>query len=908
MHIKKSKKTAIGVGVKNTLWKFYDNSGSFSSKTADHIKNLYFPLCNTSPFMSSITPELKGDIKTGFNSFLMEPVSRIKLANSKISRNFWIYINSKKIWSATGVSKNVTPARSDEYQLDAGPLWQKITRVNKKIGLKAATTSFVPSTGEPIEIMFVELQNITKKNIKIIPTAAIPIYARSANNLHDHRQVTSLLSRTEVAKPGIIVTPTLLFDESGHKVNPYSYFVLGIDSKNNYPQHIYPTQEEFTGNSSDLEEPEVIIKNLLPDKKLNPQGKEPMAALRFHPVSLKAKESASFIIILGITTNKTEIDPIFKKFNSEAKILSALNTTKTYWQEKTYNNSIDSRNPKFDNWLRWVNIQPILRKIFGCSFLPDFDYGKGGRGWRDLWQDCLSLILSSPLEVRSILVNNFRGVRIDGSNATIIGSKSGEFIADRNNISRVWMDHGIWPLITTELYIDQTHDSKLLLERVSYFKDHHISRCREKDWDWKPEYGKELKTKNNDIYQGTILEHILVENLVQFFNVGPHNHIRLEGADWNDGLDMAFEFGESVAFTAMYAQNLNTLCGILEKLNLPSVSLLKEISILLDSISQGPIDYSDINQKLSVLQKYFNAVATEISGEKIEVSTKELICDLKKKANWILNHIQKDEWLKAGFFNGYYDNNKERVEGRINSSVRMTLTGQVFPVMSGVATREQTKELFKNAKKYLQDPKLAGFRLNTDFKSQQPALGRAFSFVYGEKENGAFFNHMAVMFAYALYKQGFVNEGFEVLNSIYKMAVNTQKSKIFPCLPEYFNGQGQGMYSYLTGSASWFMLTILTQMFGIKGNWGDLVIEPKLNSQQFKTDRIIINTIFAERKLKISFINKNKKNYGEYLISRISINGKVFCLDVNQPNFVIKREDFLQVVNDPLNTIEIELE
>jgi len=41
-----------------------------------------------------------------------------------------------------------------------------------------------------------------------------------------------------------------------------------------------------------------------------------------------------------------------------------------------------------------VAIQPTLRKIFGCSFLPDFDYGKGGRGWRDLWQDCLGLILS----------------------------------------------------------------------------------------------------------------------------------------------------------------------------------------------------------------------------------------------------------------------------------------------------------------------------------------------------------------------------------------------------------------------------------------------------------------------------------------------------------------------------------
>lgn len=908
MRIKKSKKTAIGGGVRNNLWNFTDDSGSFSSKTADCIKNLYFPLCNTNPFMSSISPELKGDIKTGFNSFLLEPVSRIKLTDSKISRNFWIYVNSKIIWSATGVSKNVLPSQSDNYELKAGLLWHQIIRANKKIGLKASTTSFVPSSAEPVEIMFVELENISKKTIKFNPTAAIPIFGRSANNLHDHRQVTSLLTRTEIEKAGLIVTPTLLFDEAGHKKNPYSYFVMGIDSKNNYPSHIYPTQEEFTGESSDLEEPEVIIKDILPDKKLNLRGKEPMAGLRFNPVSLKPKENISFIVILGITTNKTEINSIFKKFNSREKILEALNTTKNFWQEKTFTNSIDSKNSLFDNWLRWINIQPVLRKIFGCSFLPDFDYGKGGRGWRDLWQDCLSLILSSPLEVRSILVNNFRGVRIDGSNATIIGSKPGEFIADRNNISRVWMDHGVWPLITTELYINQTQDLNLLLEKVSFFKDQQISRSQKQDKDWKPEYGKELMTKNNDIYLGTILEHILVENLVQFFNVGPHNHIRLEGADWNDGLDMAPEFGESVAFTAIYAQNLYSLCNILEKLNLNNISLLKEVTLLLDSTSQSPINYSDTNQKLKLLEEYFQSVSAKVSGEKVDIPAENLISDLKKKADWILNHIQKDEWLKEGFFNGYYDNNKERVEGNISNILRMTLTGQVFPVMSGIATQQQINELFKNAKKFLQDSKHGGFRLNTDFKNEQLSLGRAFSFVYGDKENGSFFNHMSVMFAYALYKQGFVKEGFEVINSIYKMAVNTNKSKIFPCLPEYFNAQGQGMYSYLTGSASWFMLTILTQMFGIKGNFGDFVIEPKLSAQQFKTDTIILNTVFAERKIKVYFINKKKKDYPQYSISEIRINDIPIAKGINCPNFTIKRKEFLTLTNKPLNIIEIKLD
>ena len=76
-------------------------------------------------------------------------------------------------------------------------------------------------------------------------------------------------------------------------------------------------------------------------------------------------------------------------------------------------------------------------------FRSHHDYGKGGRGWRDLWQDCLALLIMNPDGVRQMLLDNFAGVRIDGSNATIIGSKQGEFVADRNNITRVWMDHGV---------------------------------------------------------------------------------------------------------------------------------------------------------------------------------------------------------------------------------------------------------------------------------------------------------------------------------------------------------------------------------------------------------------------------------------------------------------------------------
>ncbi len=61
-----------------------------------------------------------------------------------------------------------------------------------------------------------------------------------------------------------------------------------------------------------------------------------------------------------------------------------------------------------------------------------------------MWQDYLTLLLQNPMRVRSVFVHNMKGVRLDGSNATIILDGEGNFQADRNKISRVWMDHGVW--------------------------------------------------------------------------------------------------------------------------------------------------------------------------------------------------------------------------------------------------------------------------------------------------------------------------------------------------------------------------------------------------------------------------------------------------------------------------------
>ena len=49
-----------------------------------------------------------------------------------------------------------------------------------------------------------------------------------------------------------------------------------------------------------------------------------------------------------------------------------------------------------------------------------------------------------------------------------------------------------------------------------------------------------------------------------------------------------------------------------------------------------------------------------------------------------------------------------------------------------------------------------------------------FGFAYGEKENGAVFSHMTVMYANALYQRGFAKEGAKALDTLLN---NTTKKK-----------------------------------------------------------------------------------------------------------------------------------
>lgn len=871
-------------------YKFTDANGSFQLESAENDLGLYFPIAGEQGLKSALTPNLAGDCKLDQNHFLLEPTSIGDLVDSRSSRNFWCVVKGVGVWSATGVSAEQEAARFTEEQdtskIEAGLMWHKAMRDSKKYALASEITSFVAFQYN-VEIMQVKITNTGSEAVTLGAYAAIPIYGRSADNIRDHRHVTSLLHRAHTTEYGVHVKPTLSFDERGHQVNDTTYFVEGMTETGEAPEVFYPEMNAFIGNAGTLLRPEAVVCGHQGVKAQSEvDGQEVMGAFRFREITLKAGESAEYTVLIGATKQESTIEETRKMFCGKQNVYRQLDKTRQYWLNKI-NVHYHTGDDRFDQFMNWVSFQPELRRIYGCSFLPHHDYGKGGRGWRDLWQDCLALLMMNPGGVRQMLLSNFGGVRMDGSNATIIGEHLGEFKADRNSITRVWMDHGVWPFMTTKLYMNQTGDFNLLYQKVPYFKDRQVMRGKGVDEQWKEQMQWQEDARGGR-YEGTVLEHLLVQALGAFYEVGEHNHIALRDADWNDALDMAGRKGESVAFTNAYAMNLHDLAAILKQeagKGVRDVEILEEITKLLEDKKDL---YESVAAKHKLLNSYLKKCVHSVSGVRIRVDTLELANSLEHKADWMMKHIRESEWVSDaegnGWYNGYYDDHGNRVEGVTeDGNVRMMLTGQVFSIMAGTATTEQVAAICEASDRYLYDEACGGYRLNTNFHELKTDMGRMFGFAFGEKENGAVFSHMAVMYANALYTRGFAKEGYKALDALYRQSMDFEISRIYPGIPEYFGKDGRGLYHYLTGAASWYMLTVITQMFGVRGEAGCLAIHPQLLAEQFDAENMAaIELKFMGIHWEIVIENPDRLEVGKYRIKESYLDGQQLAVGNTQ--------------------------
>ena len=854
------------------------SDGRFHINHVEKTSYLYLPLFNKNGMLSVITPNLMGDVKLDQNHFLNPPQSIEDIQHGLSGRHVFFALE-EGLFSTSGK----TPAQklaNERVDVEIGLVYQTVTRFLPNFTIK--TTSFVPTRHQSVELHRTTFTNTSNQVQSVLATIMVPLFSRSADNLRDHRHVTALLNRAKIVSNGIINQPTLSFDERGHLENHHVYGVYSSSSHHDEVSSYWPVMEEFVGEGNDLFYPQVPQVETKSVHQIGDivEGFEVSAGLSYSKVLLQPNESLDFVYALGIANNEATIHSMIQPLLSLEAFLRAFEETKADWQKEPILANIELQSEAVTGWFKWVNLQPLMRRIYGNSFLPFHDYGRGGRGWRDLWQDLLAQIFVEPSNVKEAILNNVAGIRIDGSNATIIGHKPGEFVADRNKIVRVWSDHGAWGVLTTDLYIQRTGDDSILLEKRGFFQDkftHYTHAVY-------PAHALNdqpiLLDQKGNPYESSVLEHFLIQNVVPFFNVGKHGNLRLEDADWNDGLDMAKEEGETIAFTAFYAGNYRKIANWLKVLQAKGhqeIILTKEFAQLFRQANgQGP------DKLQTVLQIYFDQVAPGVSGETEVVKISECIDILLAMAAKNEYHLQNNEFLQKdnlGFYRGYYDKHGKSVESIDQVHPMMTLTPQVFTLMAQVATKDQIQQMKQAVQTYLYDESVLGIRLNTPFLMNLHDLGRLVGFAYGHKENGAPFSHMSVMYAYSLFLNNETKAGVKVLDDMMTYCMDFQRSKMYPGIPEYIDTFGRGVYPFLTGSASWYILTFIEQVFGLGANQGNLVIQPRLQLHHFMNHQASVEISLDSKRVKVVFHNPNQCEEQDYIISSVQLQNQIITVN-----------------------------
>ena len=817
-------------------------------------KNLgyYLPLFNELGIKSSITPYFGGDLKLDHHHYLLEPTSELDLFKNSYARNVIFTVNHQQYF----LNGSSLHQQDDLLEYESGRLYQRVTRTNALFSLE--TTTYVP-VSDPLEVHEIHIKNISNQDLEMDIITAIPIYGRSADNLRDHRHVTSLLNRIQRDDSGVLMTPTLSFDERGHIKNTYTYAVYAHIDDVKVQRMITNIDDFLDGGTFNF--PKGIYNTQSPDR----EGYEAIAGIGFEKISLKPNETKTLYITLGIHENTPlEIRKTHEKFHQKIHFEHELNHVIKHFDALKHKLNFNLISDETSELLDWVGVQPVLRRYFGNSYLPHHDYGRGGRGWRDLWQDLLSLIMHNESEIKDLLINNFAGIRIDGSNATIIGSKPGEFLADRNKIVRVWSDHGAWPLLTTEMYIHETGDISFLKLEQSYFDD----KFTHYTYQTKDSFDKDYILKvNESIYKGTVLEHLLIQNIVAHFNTGEFGFIKLEDADWNDGLDMAKEHGETIAFTHFYANNLRRLAVLIEKIDedIKIYSALKELI------------FGEIS-----LETFFEK-AKSFDGNQVIVEKDKLIKRLEELSIERINHIEKHAWIDDTHLQSYVTNHRVFLDDSNSSN----LTGQAMALLSQTIDHQKVYRLVQKNKELLFDKKRGGYHLNTDYNKLLTEMGRAYGFSYHHKENGAVFSHMAIMYIYGLYQYNFVKEGSEGYHALVARSLE-KESHILRGIPEYFNDLGVGKYLYLTGSASWLLKLLREQVFGIRLQYGKLTLNPKLTLNEFINKEASIETMIQGNSIKITYKNLKNLDYGQYKIKEIHQDGKIIDENNLKPSGIVE--------------------
>ncbi|MDT0595278.1 GH36-type glycosyl hydrolase domain-containing protein [Glaciecola petra] len=217
--------------------------------------------------------------------------------------------------------------------------------------------------------------------------------------------------------------------------------------------------------------------------------------------------------------------------------------------------------------------------------------------------------------------------------------------------------------------------------------------------------------------------------------------------------------------------------------------------------------------------------------------------ELADNAHWLSRKTQLNDavnqqgWDGQWYARGICDNG--RIFGvAADKEGQIFLNPQSWAMLSHASKQQDLDLIFTAIDNKLKTP--YGIAMLAPAYTQMDAdIGRVTQKFPGSAENGSVYNHAASFYAFALFKEGFADRGYEVLRS---MLVDNDdalvKQQLPNFIPNYYRGAyyqypevaGKSSHLFNTGTCAWFFRCVVELMYGITKTSTSIKINPCIPS------------------------------------------------------------------------------
>lgn len=533
-------------------------------------------------------------------------------------------------------------------------------------------------------------------------------------------------------------------------------------------------KKEFFGSGGISNPDGVKISRFSGSNSLNNEG---IIAINID-VSINALEQKEISLFFGVEENTStiiideesslNINEKVKKYSVVENCWNELSNVKKYWTEMTEKVIIDTPIESINIISNgWIIYQVLCSRLYGRS---GYYQSGGALGFRDQLQDVLCLKYFDVDIMRNQILKHCEHQFIEGDVLHWWHEDNKRGIRTRFSDDLLWL-----PFVVSD-YIEYTNDINFLDYEVPYLVGEML-----------PENVDERYDKyEQSVEKGSVYEHC-IKAIEKSLNFGEHGIPKIGSGDWNDGFSNVGNKGDG------------------------------------ESVWLGFFLYD-------ILNKFLKFISLKSDTER-EQKYSKIIAELKNSLN---NNCWDGMWFCRAFCDdGAILGSAHNQECRIDS------IAQSWAVISNAGQKEKNVVALDSLDKYLIDRKNGIIKLlDPPFENSNLNPGYIKSYLPGTRENGGQYTHAAI---WAIIANAIIGDGTKAVD-LYKMINPIEHSKTYDLVNKYKiepfvipadiygygNLQGQGGWSWYTGSASWYYICLIKYILGIKIEENQLLINPNI--------------------------------------------------------------------------------